>query len=233
MPSLSPLPRIRAAARRSTRPGRSITTLLSHSALSPQPIPIPGHHSLSSLRSLATTASGPTLPPDPSPARSTAPLNFFVTPLFLQLLSGALFLFVGFGLHATLNPPPLETALKPSLIAKAEQSARQPQYGSKEDYRKAIEELQKLWKKKGKENRVSVDEADLESHGISDWSYHPEKRPTVVVWAEDTKEVQEIVIVAQRYKVPITPFSGGTSLEGHFSSVGLPFLLPDDESNLR
>ncbi len=41
----------------------------------------------------------------------------------------------------------------------------------------------------------------------------------MVVWVEDTKEVQEVVVVAQKYKVPITPFSGGTSLEGHYSSV--------------
>jgi D-lactate dehydrogenase (cytochrome) len=68
-------------------------------------------------------------------------------------------------------------------------------------------------------DKVSTDAADLESHGISDWSYHEEKRPTVVVWVESTEEVVEIVKIATRWRVPITPFSGGTSLEGHFSSV--------------
>lgn len=36
-----------------------------------------------------------------------------------------------------------------------------------------------------------------------------------------TEEVAEIVKISKQYRVPITPFSGGTSLEGHFSSVRL------------
>jgi D-lactate dehydrogenase (cytochrome) len=84
---------------------------------------------------------------------------------------------------------------------------------------KAIEEINSIWEGIGKGDKVSIDESDLTSHGISDWSYHEEKRPSVVVWVENTEEVQEIVRIATKFRVPITPFSGGTSLEGHFSSV--------------
>lgn len=70
-----------------------------------------------------------------------------------------------------------------------------------------------------------MDDSDLETHGVSDWSYHDAKKPTVVVWADSTDEVREIVKIATKWRVPITPFSGGTSLEGHFSSVSVFFLV--------
>jgi D-lactate dehydrogenase (cytochrome) len=119
----------------------------------------------------------------------------------------------------SLLPP--NTSLIPSKLALHNQKSNQPAYGSPDDYKKAIEELKARWgKKEGKGERVSTDAEDLETHGVSDWSYHEEKRPSVVVWVESTEEVQEVVLVALKYRVPITPFSGGTSLEGHFSSVG-------------
>ncbi len=183
-------------------------------------IPHTRHHAFHPNRSFATTPS-PTLSSEapPRPPQPDTFGGFFLSPLLLQLLSGTFFLFAGYALHTLLSPPPRDTSLKPSLVSIAEQSIHQPTYGSKSDYHAAIEELRRLWAKKGKDDRVSIDEDDLESHGISDWSYHEEKRPSVVVWVEDTKEVQEVVVVAQKYKVPITPFSGGTSLEGHYSSV--------------
>ena len=113
----------------------------------------------------------------------------------------------------------VNTSLQPSVIGIANQEARQPVYGSLGDYELAIRELKDKWGKKGKGDKVSTDKEDLDTHGVSDWSYHEAKRPTVVVWADSTEEVQEVVLLARRYRVPITPFSGGTSLEGHFSSV--------------
>jgi D-lactate dehydrogenase (cytochrome) len=109
--------------------------------------------------------------------------------------------------------------LVPSEIAIPAQENRQPKYGSPQAYREAIGELRRLWASRGKDDRVSTDPADLTSHGISDWSYHGAELPTVVVWVDSTSEVQEVVRIANKYRVPITPFSGGTSLEGHFASV--------------
>jgi len=179
----------------------------------------PTHHAFLSQRTYATAEDAPTSSPDVESAPRPRIYRDGPTQSILQLLSGAVFIFVGYALANILSRPTYNPTLKPSLIGKANLLANPPRYGTKTDYERAIAELQALWKKKGKEDRVSVDESDLESHGISDWSYHEERRPTVVVWAENTREVQEIVVLAIKYKVPITPFSGGTSLEGHFSSV--------------
>ncbi|EIW65740.1 hypothetical protein TREMEDRAFT_41215 [Tremella mesenterica DSM 1558] len=92
-----------------------------------------------------------------------------------------------------------------------------PTYGTRADYQQAIEDLTKYFGDQAGE-RISTDPSDLEVHGVSDWSYHAAKRPTVVVWAESTDDVVKVVQVARKWKVPITPYSGGTSLEGHFSS---------------
>lgn len=143
--------------------------------------------------------------------------------LYLLSLMGAVG--AGYALNLIIETPVpnVQYTLIDSARAKELQLANQPTYGSHKDYLAAIDEIRQLFSRLHNEDneRVSTDEADLESHGISDWSYHEEKRPTVVVWVESTEEVQEIVKIATKYRVPITPFSGGTSLEGHFSSVRL------------
>lgn len=132
--------------------------------------------------------------------------------------------------------PPVQFKLIDSKKAKELQEKHQPRFGSHPEYLAAIAELKEIWAKKGKEDQVSTDKEDLETHGISDWSYHEAKVPTVVVWAESTEDVVEVVKIAQKYRVPITPFSGGTSLEGHFSSVSSlyrPLILsPPTESGV-
>lgn len=162
--------------------------------------------------------------PPPHPGRPERPL-------WIQILATSQLVFIGIALlgtgyyisqatsaRAALDTPRI-TTLIPSKVAIEEQEANQPSYGDIHAYLALIEDLKRLWESKGKVDRVSTDKEDLETHGVSDWSYHEAKRPTVVVWAETTEEVQEIVLLARKHRVPITPFSGGTSLEGHFSSV--------------
>lgn len=48
---------------------------------------------------------------------------------------------------------------------------------------------------------------------------------TVVVYPRSTEDVVKIVKIATEYRMPVTPFSGGTSLEGHYRGVSYPFLL--------
>ncbi|ODN76548.1 hypothetical protein L202_05210 [Cryptococcus amylolentus CBS 6039] len=150
-----------------------------------------------------------TVPPSRAPAAGISAAWY--------ALSLALFTGAGFLLGNVQTLPP-STSLQESSKAIAHQLQNQPSYGSRQDYLSAIKELQASWEKKGKGDKVSTDDADLETHGISDWSYHSAEKPTVVVWANSTEEVQEIVKISAKYKVPITPFSGGTSLEGHYSS---------------
>lgn len=41
--------------------------------------------------------------------------------------------------------------------------------------------------------------------------------PDVVVYAETTEDVSFVLKLAHQYAVPVTPYSGGTSLEGHIT----------------
>ncbi|KAG2415588.1 hypothetical protein HFD88_006779 [Aspergillus terreus] len=69
------------------------------------------------------------------------------------------------------------------------------------------------------EDSVSADEGDLESHGFSEWSsINIGRFPDVVVYPRSTEEVSTIAKICHKYKVPMIPFSGGSSVEGHFSA---------------
>jgi D-lactate dehydrogenase (cytochrome) len=41
--------------------------------------------------------------------------------------------------------------------------------------------------------------------------------PDVVVYAESTEDVSFVLRLASEHSIPVTPFSGGTSLEGHIT----------------
>ena len=88
--------------------------------------------------------------------------------------------------------------------------------GSKEDVQRAIAELRAALPREG---AVNTDPHVLEFYGSSDKSYHPASPHSVVVHPVSTEEVVEVVNVARKYRVPIVPYSGATSLEGHFSGV--------------
>ncbi|PYH42169.1 FAD-binding oxidoreductase [Aspergillus saccharolyticus JOP 1030-1] len=71
----------------------------------------------------------------------------------------------------------------------------------------------------GKEN-VSTEHNDLEMHSGSDWSSYVRKndeKPFLVLYPSTTEEVSQIMKICHRRLIPVTPYSGGTSLEGHFA----------------
>ncbi|KAH7079907.1 D-lactate dehydrogenase mitochondrial precursor [Paraphoma chrysanthemicola] len=73
----------------------------------------------------------------------------------------------------------------------------------------------------GKEN-ITLDKHDLESHAGSSWSSHPAEPgdvPFCVIRPESTLEVSAIMKICHERKIPVTPYSGGTSLEGHFAAT--------------
>jgi D-lactate dehydrogenase (cytochrome) len=49
--------------------------------------------------------------------------------------------------------------------------------------------------------------------------------PSVVVYPKSTEDVVQIVKVSSKYRMPITAYSGATSLEGQFRSVCQPFFI--------
>ncbi|KAJ5532100.1 hypothetical protein N7513_001518 [Penicillium frequentans] len=71
----------------------------------------------------------------------------------------------------------------------------------------------------GKEN-VSTTPGDLDSHAGSDWSSYSLKeneKPFLILYPSTTEEVSKIMKVCHTRIIPVTPYSGGTSLEGHFA----------------
>ncbi|KAK7714464.1 D-lactate ferricytochrome c oxidoreductase [Botryosphaeria dothidea] len=69
------------------------------------------------------------------------------------------------------------------------------------------------------EDAVSTDSEDLHRHGCSDWSTtNVDTLPIAVAYPKSTEEVSQIAKVCYNYKIPIIPFSGGTSVEGQFTA---------------
>ncbi|THH06266.1 hypothetical protein EW145_g4198 [Phellinidium pouzarii] len=87
-------------------------------------------------------------------------------------------------------------------------------YGSRADVEAAITELRKVLPDEG---AVNTEPAILQSYGFSETSYHPSMPHAVVVRPKTTEDVSEVVKIANKYKVPVTAYGAGTSLEGQFS----------------
>ena len=137
--------------------------------------------------------------------------------LFTSLTAGL----VGFAIAKSL----------PSLGHESEST----QFGSSEDFKKAIQELQSTFPTNGK---VSVDPGDLHVHGFSPNDHHLgmfEQKElgncphylssflgidhSVVVYPENTNDVVKIVKIANKYRMPVVPYSGATSFEGQITGV--------------
>ena len=90
-----------------------------------------------------------------------------------------------------------------------------PRYASKKELRKAITELRGHLG----EDAISTDDDDLKAHGYSEWSsINIDQLPVAVAYPQNTEEVSQIAKVASKYKVPMVPFSGGSSLEANFAA---------------
>ncbi|CEJ57174.1 Putative Oxidoreductase, FAD-binding [Penicillium brasilianum] len=94
-------------------------------------------------------------------------------------------------------------------------AAKKPQYGSPKDFEKAIAEL----RAKLGEDSISTDEGDLQQHGYSEWSsLNADRLPVAIAYPNSTEEVAEIAKVCHKYRMPMIPYSGGSSLEANFSA---------------
>lgn len=71
----------------------------------------------------------------------------------------------------------------------------------------------------GDEDIISTDSDDLYSHGYSEMSTtNPEGLPVAVAYPRNTDQVSTIARICYEHRVPIIPYSGGSSLEGNFSA---------------
>ena len=79
----------------------------------------------------------------------------------------------------------------------------------------AIEELRAILG----EDAISTEDEDLHAHGYSEWSsINIDQLPVAVAYPKSTEEVSQIAKVCSKYKCPMIPYSGGSSLEGNFSA---------------
>ncbi len=74
------------------------------------------------------------------------------------------------------------------------------------------------------EANVSTAADEIKAHVSSDWSSHQEQDdaqpapvPFCVVFPSSTEEVSQVLKICHARRIPVTGFSGGTSLEGHFA----------------
>ncbi|CAI7578214.1 unnamed protein product [Penicillium glandicola] len=95
------------------------------------------------------------------------------------------------------------------------QTSKKPQYGSAKDFEKAINEL----RTKLGEDTISTEEDELHQHGFSEWSsLNADRLPVAIAYPKTTEEVSEIAKVCNKYRMPMIPYSGGSSLEANFSA---------------
>ncbi|KDQ13157.1 hypothetical protein BOTBODRAFT_111787 [Botryobasidium botryosum FD-172 SS1] len=92
--------------------------------------------------------------------------------------------------------------------------SRTPTFGTPADFQRAITELRAIFPA----SRISTNPDVLHAHGFSLNTYHPGAPHSVVISVESTEEVSGIVKVASKWRMPITAYSGGTSLEGGFAA---------------
>ncbi|KAL2269530.1 hypothetical protein VTJ83DRAFT_1714 [Remersonia thermophila] len=90
------------------------------------------------------------------------------------------------------------------------------QYASMREMQQALDEIRQ---EIPDEDIISTDPDDLHAHGYSEWSTtNPEGLPVAVAYPRSTEQVSTIARICYKYRVPIIPYSGGSSLEGNFSA---------------
>ncbi|RDB21563.1 D-lactate dehydrogenase [cytochrome], mitochondrial [Hypsizygus marmoreus] len=100
------------------------------------------------------------------------------------------------------------------LFSKRRVDEDKHQYASPRELKLAIDELHKAL---SSPNAVTTDPDALRTYGSSENSYHLASPHSVVVRPASTADVVEVVNISRKYRVPVTAYSGATSLEGHTS----------------
>jgi D-lactate dehydrogenase (cytochrome) len=107
-----------------------------------------------------------------------------------------------------------------------------PVYGTMVDFAKARDEIIAVV---GEAN-VATSQSELDHHSDTYFNSHhatDDQRPTLIVFPSSTEEVSKIMAITYKYRIPTIPFSGGTSLEGHYiSTTGTPAITLDFAKNM-
>ncbi|KAH3673569.1 hypothetical protein WICMUC_003676 [Wickerhamomyces mucosus] len=143
-----------------------------------------------------------------TPNQTSSKPNFLKPALFFS--AGIAATFAYYQITKKTSERPTNSTTKLSSLSPIE-------YGSEENFQKAINEIKEVLG----EEHVSFNESSLDSHNDTFFqTQHPKpgQRPRVIVYPGSTEEVSKVLKIIHKYKIPIIPFSGGTSLEGQFIS---------------
>lgn len=75
---------------------------------------------------------------------------------------------------------------------------------------------------------------ELANHTRNEFTPHeplPHEKPKWIVYPQSTEDVSAVLKVCFKYNVPVVPFSGGTSLEGHFYSTRPGIVIDTSKMN--
>ncbi|KAJ3543250.1 hypothetical protein NM208_g3669 [Fusarium decemcellulare] len=100
------------------------------------------------------------------------------------------------------------------LIGKSSQTVADSQilYATRAEMKRAVEEIATILG----QDSVSTDDEILKAHGYSEWStVNLDRLPVAVVYPGSTEDVSKI---AKLVNISRVPYSGGSSVEGHFSA---------------
>ncbi|KAG1874990.1 FAD-linked oxidase-like protein [Suillus subluteus] len=136
----------------------------------------------------------------------------FGSAVAVAVIAGGASLFFALARSRDTAPP------NPTAEAVVEVIPTPPQTGSEptHNFAKALEDLQAEFPES---SIVSTDPGELYAYAQSAYSQFVGLPHTIVVHVRSTEDVVKVVKIANKYLVPIVPYSGGTSLEGNLSAV--------------
>jgi len=116
----------------------------------------------------------------------------------------------------------------------SQQAGSQPVFATRSELSKAVDQLRDQLG----EDAISTEDEDLRRHGYSEWSsINIDTLPVAVAYPKSTEEVSQIAKVCSQHRIPLIPYSGGTSLEANFSApfggVSVDFCFMDKVLQLR
>ncbi|KAG9037670.1 hypothetical protein FRB95_004516 [Tulasnella sp. JGI-2019a] len=157
----------------------------------------------SPLRGSVHCIRGYSTPGPTGPSGNTTPRSTYVFGALALIMAGAVGSRLGW------------EARNAQVLSTADSDRQFEVFGTTDDFKNAIAQLRQELAK----DAVSTEPEMLESHGFSMNSYHPGKAHSVVVFPNRTEDVVVIMKIATKYRMPVVAYSGGTSLEGHFSGI--------------
>lgn len=105
-------------------------------------------------------------------------------------------------------------------------SVSPPEYASESDLAEAISKLSLVLSSE----QIRNSQVELDGHRKNDFTPHlplEHETPSFVLYPHLTEQVSQILKICHEYSVPVVPYGGGTSLEGHFFATRQPCVVLD------